>query len=101
MRRGQFKWLFFAGIMWLLASPTNLWMENQKAAGENQSIYVEMSKILSQFNPGIDYNELHALYRERERPIPFSYSYQYISIPRTNTADFKMSGSGAQALIRP
>lgn len=101
MRRSQFIWLFFAGIMWLLASPTNLWMENQKAAGENQSIYVEMSKILSQFNPGIDYNELHALYREKERPIPFSYSYQYIAIPRTNTATFKISGSAAQSLDSP
>ena len=39
--------------------------------------YVEMTRILSQFYPGINYNELHARYREENPPAPFDCSYQY------------------------
>ncbi|MCX7974375.1 MAG: hypothetical protein N3B16_07720, partial [Candidatus Aminicenantes bacterium] len=101
-KKGCF-YLIFIGLIFLLTSSAQLKREVQDKPEENSSIYVEMSKILSRFNPGINYNQLHALYREqeKEKSVPFSYSYRYLLTPKTDPTAYKISKFKVYALNLP
>ncbi len=101
LKGGSVFWLLLTGVIWLLVSPGQLRMEVQDQPEKNPSIYVEMSRILSRFKPGINYHELHALYREKTKLKPFAYNYQYHLTPRFKTNAWTNLGYSQVALDSP
>jgi hypothetical protein len=79
-------WLLLVGCLWFLVSPAELRMEAQNKVEGKHSVYFEMFKILSRFKPGIDYNQLHAVYRAKAKAAPFVFvetnTCLYFSRPR-------------------
>jgi hypothetical protein len=53
--------------------------------GEEFAYYREMTRILMSRPPGVDYNRLHALYRERQPSAPLACAFQY-SLPPAGDA---------------
>jgi|GEM_PF-1860719 len=94
-------WLLLAGCLWFLVSPAELRMEAQNKGERKHSVYFEMSKILSRFKPGIDYNELHAIYREQAKPTPFVFRYRYTLLPSYRSGVLESSDYPGLALGWP
>lgn len=54
--------------------------------GDEFAYYREMTRILMSYRPGIDYNRLHALYRERQPSAPLAGAFQYVLPPARDAA---------------
>lgn len=91
LAKNKLLWLILAINIFFLVNLAQPKLANQNLSQGNNSIYIEMSRILSHFRSEIDYNELHAVCREQRRPYPFVYNYQYVLSPGYKLSTFKTS----------